>query len=414
MKTRCITFLALLMGSSLLSAQNSSYESWRKQKAQEYARWQELREETGDLKTSKEQQAVSRFIDEGFGRAPATNSAPPTPTSPARVSSDMRVWVVVVGVASYRHIPGLNYTDDDAYRMYAFYKSPEGGSLPDGQVRVLIDEDATRSNVMQAMNEVYMQAASNDAIVFYFSGHGARSAFITQEYNGMSTDNKGLLMHREIQAVFDKSPARFKYVIADACHSGNWAQRETQSAYYQTFEESGGAPVLLLSSMGDEYSIENSGIRQGVFSHFLIRGLKGEADTNHDQVVSISELYRYVDSNVVAATNHRQNPVLSGNYMNNPPVSVVRKMSFNAAKSEVMISALSLPTSGSQPVFFSQMVQHPRLEAGRMSLWYESPITTTSWGASPNCSMPSLKISGLGFRIPTTDDSITETNNVAR
>jgi hypothetical protein len=36
-------------------------------------------------------------------------------------------------------------------------------------------------------------------------------------------------------------------------------------------------------------------LRQGVFSHFLIRGLKGEADTNSDKVVTVEELYDFVN-----------------------------------------------------------------------------------------------------------------------
>jgi uncharacterized caspase-like protein len=316
-----------------LFAQNSSYESWRKEKAQEYTRWQELREETGNLPTSKEQQNISNFIDEGFGNAPTTNITPPSAATHPTIAptpTNMRIWVVVVGVAAYRHIPGLNYTDDDAYRMYAFYKSPEGGSLPDGQVRVLIDEDATRSNVMKAMKDVYSQATKNDAIIFFFSGHGAKEAFLTQEYGGTSDGSKGLLMHSEIQSLFDHSPAQYKYIIADACHSGNWAQQGVKSAasaeqqFYQAFEQSGGGSVLLLSSMGNEYSIENSGIRQGIFTHFLIRGLKGEADVNNDRVVSVTELFNFVETNVVQSTNHRQTPVLAGDYKNNPPISVVR------------------------------------------------------------------------------------------
>jgi uncharacterized caspase-like protein len=315
-----------------LFAQNSSYESWRKGKAQEYTRWQELRAEMGGLPISKEQQNISNFIDEGFGNTPTTSITQPSTTNPTitPTPANMRIWVVVVGVAAYRHIPGLNYTDDDAYRMYAFYKSPEGGSLPDGQVRVLIDEDATRSNVMKAMKDVYSQATKSDAIIFFFSGHGAKEAFLTQEYGGTSEGGKGLLMHSEIQSLFDQSPARYKYIIADACHSGSWAQQGVKSAavteqqYYQAFEQSGGGSVLLLSSMGNEYSIENSGIRQGVFSHFLIRGLKGEADANNDRVVSVTELFNFVETNVVQSTNHRQTPVLAGDYKNNPPISVVR------------------------------------------------------------------------------------------
>jgi uncharacterized caspase-like protein len=334
----------------VLYAQESDYETWSRGKAREYAKWRKLRAETDHLLTSPEQEEVSSFIDAGFGQAPesGTHHRPPSTAAPAipaapnapdvpdvpdvpEAARKMRVWVVVAGVADYRTIDGLNYTDDDAYRMYAFYKSPEGGSLPDSQIRVLIDEDATRNNVLQAMNDIYSRATSGDAIMFYFSGHGARDAFITQEYDGHAVDRRGLLLHQEIQAQFDRSPAKYKYVIADACHSGSWVTQShpnnasTGGAYYHTFENSGGGSVLMLSSMGDEYSLESSGIRQGVFSHFLIRGLKGEADTNGDRAITVVELFDFVRQHVIRSTEHRQTPVLSGDYKSHPPISILRK-----------------------------------------------------------------------------------------
>jgi uncharacterized caspase-like protein len=307
---------------------------------QEYSRWDSIRRDVNSrIPMSKEEAAISDFIGDGFGDAPVTVTTPPnasiSTTSPSSSPSpqtrhDMKVWAVVVGVADYKSIDKLNYTDDDAYRMYAFYKSPEGGSLPDNQIKVLIDEDATHSHVIQTMKDIYSRAGQNDAIVFYFSGHGSPQAFITQEYGSNLANNGGLLFHEEINAIFAKSSAKYKYIIADACHSGNWKTRGVKSAadveqqYYQTFENSRGGFVLLLSSMGNEYSIESSGVRQGIFSHFLIRGLKGEADENRDNIVSVNELFRFVNSNVVTTTNHQQNPVISGDYKNDPPVAVVR------------------------------------------------------------------------------------------
>jgi uncharacterized caspase-like protein len=76
--------------------------------------------------------------------------------------------------------------------------------------------------------------------------------------------------------------------------------------------------------MGEEYSLELSGIRQGVFSHFMIRGLKGEADSNKDRVVSVIELFDFVKQNVQERTQYEQNPVISGNYDERLPISMVR------------------------------------------------------------------------------------------
>ena len=80
----------------------------------------------------------------------------------------------------------------------------------------------------------------------------------------------------------------------------------------------------MLSSKKDEYSLEDQGLRQGVFSHYLMRGLKGEANLNHDKIIDITELYNYVQGKVKKYTNGLQSPNISGNYDPKMPVSFAR------------------------------------------------------------------------------------------
>jgi len=65
-------------------------------------------------------------------------------------------------------------------------------------------------------------------------------------------------------------------------------------------------------------------LRQGIFSHFMIRGMKGEADSNLDKIVTVQELYRFVSDNVTDFTGAFQSPMLKGDYDKNMPVSVIR------------------------------------------------------------------------------------------
>jgi uncharacterized caspase-like protein len=66
-------------------------------------------------------------------------------------------------------------------------------------------------------------------------------------------------------------------------------------------------------------------LRSGVFSHFLVKGLKGEADANEDRVITIKELFVYVHQNVRTYTGNVQTPTLTGNYDENMPVAIVRE-----------------------------------------------------------------------------------------
>jgi hypothetical protein len=238
----------------------------------------------------------------------------------------MKVWAVIIGVADYSHMPALKYTDDDAYRIYAYLKSPEGGALKDEQIRILIDEDATKKNVTTAMQEVFGKAGPNDLVMLYYSGHGLKGSFLPIDFDGFN--NK--LAHEEVNEIFKNSQAKYKLCIADACHSGSLLATRSGtvdnllSKYYTTLAQAEAGTALIMSSKSDETSLESSGLRQGVFSHFLIDGMKGQADANGNGVVTVQELFDYLSENVRNYTGFRQSPMIKGDYDKNMTVGVVR------------------------------------------------------------------------------------------
>jgi len=238
---------------------------------------------------------------------------------------EVRIWAVIVGAARYAHMPSLRYTDDDAYQIYAFLKSPEGGAIPDRQIRLYIDEQATRKNILDGMQTIFLQADENDVVIFYFSGHGLEGAFLPIDFDGYNNR----IFHDEIKRMLSKSKAKHKLVLADACHSGSILAMKNGVAvllekYYNAFRRASNSTALLLSSRGEEYSMEDGGLRSGVFSHFLVKGLKGEADTDRNQIVTITELYEYVHTHVRRYTGNVQTPTLAGQYDLAMPVAVVR------------------------------------------------------------------------------------------
>jgi len=252
-----------------------------------------------------------------------------SPAASAReedVENDVNVWAVVIGASRYQHMQSLKYTDDDAYQLFAFLKSPYGGAVPDQQIRLLVDEDATRVNILSAMRQTFYQADENDVIIFYFSGHGIQGAFLPVDYDGFNNS----LLHDEVREVIDQSDARHKLVVADACHAGSLFIRRTPAhqileRYYEAFENTSGGLALLMSSKGEEFSLEDNGLRAGVFSYYLIRAMKGAADNDYNGIVTVQETYRYVRRNVQMYTGYVQTPLLLGDFDELMPISVVRE-----------------------------------------------------------------------------------------
>src|SRR4029079_17098973 len=113
------------------------------------------------------------------------------------------------------------------------------------------------------------------------------------------TDSDGYqnrVEYEEIKSRLADCEAHQKLVIADACYSGSLLAAKTPmfesvDLFYKKLSTSGGGTAFLLSSKSEEYSLESQGLRQGIFSYYLISGLKGEADANKDKMVTLDELY---------------------------------------------------------------------------------------------------------------------------
>ena len=237
-----------------------------------------------------------------------------------------RVWAMIIGVANYPHIRSLNYTDDDAYRVANFLQRPEGGALPDEQIRILIDESATRNKILAETRALFSNADGDDVVLFYFSGHGMDGSFLPRDFTGST--NK--LYHSEIRKIFDSSNAKHKICLADACHSGSLDRSNKDMGavidnYYNAWSSSSGGMVLMMSSKAEETSIENNGLRQGIFSHFLMRGLYGAANSNGDNLIRLDELFDYVQENVSHYTHQYQTPMIYGDKSIDLPIAVIRE-----------------------------------------------------------------------------------------
>jgi hypothetical protein len=237
-----------------------------------------------------------------------------------------KIWAIIVGVAKYSKMPVLNFPDDDAYQFHSFLKSPEGGAIKDEQIRLFIDESATKGNIVNALLDFSKKATVEDVFIFYYSGHGVPGAFIPIDSDGFERQIK----YKEFLEILKGNKAKSKIIIADACYSGSLMAfkgenfRVSLDNYYNEIHKNKGGLVLFMSSKEQESSIENNGLRQGIFSYYLIKGLKGAANTNNDEFIRIDELFDYVQTNVSFYTNEYQTPVIYGDNAIDYPIGFIR------------------------------------------------------------------------------------------
>jgi hypothetical protein len=67
--------------------------------------------------------------------------------------------------------------------------------------------------------------------------------------------------------------------------------------------------IVMASSTGREFALENDAERQRNFTLAIVEGLSVKADLNKDGVVCLNELDAYVTDRVKALTGGRQHPV---------------------------------------------------------------------------------------------------------
>lgn len=104
-------------------------------------------------------------------------------------------------------------------------------------------------------------------------------------------------------------------MIADACHSGGALIDDANpiaGAFADLFSPS--RRVTLSAGAQNELSREGQewGGGHGVFTHALLEGFSGKADSDGNGVVTFSEAASYVERSVATRTGGKQNPKRMG------------------------------------------------------------------------------------------------------
>jgi len=126
-------------------------------------------------------------------------------------------------------------------------------------------------------------------------------------------------------------------VIADACHSGgvgqsfDVARRAARaikvnpiSSGLQNLSKIGDGVCVISASDDKQFSQEDTkwGGGHGVFTYFLLEGLKGKADYNEDKNITLGELIPYLSEQVRRATQNAQSPTVAGKF--DPALNIAR------------------------------------------------------------------------------------------
>jgi uncharacterized caspase-like protein len=125
---------------------------------------------------------------------------------------------------------------------------------------------------------------------------------------------------KEVRTIFQHIASERVIFIANTCNSGASGGRTilspstpaTLSEHFLDRLAQGKGTIVLTASSANEVSQESDWFRHGVFTYYLLEGLKGRADDDGDGLVTVGEVFRYVSRKVPEATGHDQHPVKKG------------------------------------------------------------------------------------------------------
>jgi uncharacterized caspase-like protein/Flp pilus assembly protein TadD len=299
------------------------------------------------------------------GATPRKNNLPVIPTtaepqSPrglrvqqirSGVSLDGRgkLWAVVIGVSNYKNLSAdaqLKFPHRDAEAFAAFLRSPQGGGFPSSQIKVLLNQEATLAAVRTALGTWLARSAEPDDLVYvFFAGHGVVEGERDGYLLAYDSDPQNLyataLSVDELNKVMsERLRARLAVLFTDACHAGRlgFASRGVEdkvlvNRFLDEVGKTGQGVFRLLASRPDELSYEDKrwGGGHGVFTNFLLEGLRGRADRDEDGVVRAGELLDYLSEVVPSETKALQHPRAAGNIETRLPLAVLSMAKTNTA-----------------------------------------------------------------------------------
>lgn len=237
----------------------------------------------------------------------------------------VNTYAVVVAIADYENYEegggDLRFSDDDAAKFYEFLCDANGGKVPRDNISLLINQRATRANILRQLHEVFARATADDRIIFYYSGHGVPGLLIPYDVKG----KENVVTYAELKNAFKKSKASIKLCLIDACNANSIKITPSTTPKTTTRTAQATEVAIMVSSQSYQSSIEFESLGQGVFSYFLLKGLRGSADRNKDNIINIAELHTYIYKNVKVYTGNAQVPHTYGRFNKTMPIAILGK-----------------------------------------------------------------------------------------
>jgi hypothetical protein len=252
----------------------------------------------------------------------------------------MQGRALIVGIANYTKVRQLSETVlDDARDVAALLQSPDRCGYRPANVETLLDERATADGIRAGLARLAREADPGDTVMLFFSGHGGRvevgpgaGAYLIPFDCDPDRLRATAISSDELTTALSAVKARRLVVLLDACHSAGVGEvkalqpaaelkagldEKTYSALAK-----GAGRVIMASSRTAEVSLVLRGMRNSLFTHYLLEALRGSAVSSGDGLVRVFDVFHYVSDKVPSRAI--QHPILKAHDVeNNFPLALL-------------------------------------------------------------------------------------------
>ena len=234
-------------------------------------------------------------------------------------------YAVVIGIESYRQkLPKADFAIQDA-KLVSDYLTKSLG-YPEENVVTLTNDRAGLGDFVKYFEKWLPNNVESGSTVFvYYSGHGAPNPKTSDAYlvpydgDPSFIEETGYSLKR-MYAALGKLPAKEVIVALDSCFSGAGGRSviaKGSRPLVMNLKADVALPknmTVLSASSGDQTSSTYDEKGHGLFTYFMLKGIKNEDVVRKDGSLKIDDLYSYVKPQVERIArkqyNNEQTPQL--------------------------------------------------------------------------------------------------------
>ena len=215
----------------------------------------------------------------------------------------------------------------DTVRRYALVAGSNDGGAPRAPLRYAVSDAESFASVMttlggvedtdlfvlqqpslleleDALHELRSRIAATSSdrseVFLYFSGHANETGLLLGDET---------FSYRSLRNWMELAEADVRIAVLDACASGAVTRRKggkRRKPFLVDASSDTRGHAFLTSSTADEVAQESDRIGASFFTHYLISGLRGAADTSGEGKVTLSEAYQFAFHETLGRTAETQ------------------------------------------------------------------------------------------------------------